>query len=230
MSTTLAPRISVQAPSPESLEADYGGVKHALDTASDFQSLVGAVERWDALRRRLRTWRALVHLRFRQDTRDEQARADRARADELEPQILARDAEIKRRLLERPDADSLRQRYGSQAFRLWQADLESYDSAIDADLVEESRLQSEYTSLFGGISVEFGGRRLTLPEVRGYLNHADRELRHAAERARWSAIGAHGEQLDRLYADLVTVRDRIGRTLGEDGFVPVAYARMHRVD
>ena len=126
--------------------------------------------------------------------------------------------------------DALKQRFGAQAFRLWEADLESYDSAIDADLIEESKLQSDYTSLFGGIAVKFQGKRMTLAELRGYLNRPDRELRHAAELARWSAIGAHGEELDRLFADLVKVRDRIGKTLGRDGFVPVAYARMHRVD
>ncbi|MGH7684800.1 MAG: M3 family oligoendopeptidase, partial [Vulcanimicrobiaceae bacterium] len=79
-------------------------MERRFDAAADFDGLISAVENWDALRRRLRTWQALVQLRFRQDTRDEKARADRAHADELQPALLARDSKIKRRLLEHPSA------------------------------------------------------------------------------------------------------------------------------
>jgi hypothetical protein len=69
--------------------------------------------------RRLRTWNSLVHLRFRQDTRDEKA------------------------------GRSLRGRFGDQAFRLWEADVKSYAPAVDALLVQESKLVADYTSPFG---------------------------------------------------------------------------------
>ncbi|MGH7662424.1 MAG: M3 family oligoendopeptidase [Vulcanimicrobiaceae bacterium] len=205
-------------------------MERRFDAAADFDGLISAVENWDALRRRLRTWQALVQLRFRQDTRDEKARADRAHADELQPALLARDSKIKRRLLEHPSADQLHARFGHQAFRLWEADLQSYAPAVDALLVQESKLVAEYTSLFGAIAVEFDGRRMTLPELRGYLNHQNRDLRHASEHARWAAVAERGGELDRLFGDLVGVRHAIGKALGHDTFIPVAYARMQRVD
>lgn len=230
MAMTLGPHITIAAPSAQTIDDDYGAVERRFDAAADLSGLISAVEEWDGLRRRLRTWNALVRLRFRQDTRDEKARADRALADELEPLVLAHDTKIKRRLLEHPSIGELRRRFGDQAFRLWEADLKSYAPAIDALLVQESKLVADYTSLFGAIAVEFDGRRMTLAELRGYLNHQNRELRHAAERARWAAIAEKGTELDRLFGDLVDVRHAIGKTLGHETFTPVGYARMQRVD
>lgn len=230
MSATLPPYITAAAPTSESLSSGYGRVERLLDEATDPESVAGAIAAWDQLRRQLRTWKALVQLRFRQNTTDARAREERALADSLEPQLLAHDTRMKRRLLEHRLASEMQQRFGAQAFRLWEADLKSYAPAIDEDLVAESGLVAEYTELFGSITVEFDGRRMTLPEVRGYLNHRVREVRHAAEKARWVAIGERGQELDRIYAQMVLLRDRIAKALGAGSFVPVAYARMQRVD
>ena len=230
MAMTLGPHITVAAPSAQTIEEDYGVVERRFEAAGDLSALISAVDEWDALRRRLRTWNALVNLRFRQDTRDEKARAGRALADELQPLLLARDVKIKQRLLTHPWTGELRMRFGEQAFRLWEADLKSYAPAIDALLVQESKLVADYTSLFGAIAVEFDGRRMTFAELRGYLNHQNRALRHAAERARWAALAEKGAELDRLFGDLVGVRHAIGKALGHQTFIPVGYARMQRVD
>jgi oligoendopeptidase F len=204
------PRFSPETPTASSLAADYDRIDAALEAARDDAGLIAAVENWDALRRRLSSWVALVQLRFRQDTRDPEANAARRHCEELTPQVLARETLVKRRLLEHPRRVALEAKFGEQAFRLWESDARTYAPALDDDLVREAEVVAEYNSLIGGIVVEFDGRRMTFGEVRGYANALDRSVRHAAERVRWTALSERGVELDRIYVELVRLRDRMG--------------------
>lgn len=230
MTTTLSPHLALEIPTAESLAADFDAADRTLAAATGEPALVAAIEEWDALRRRLHTWASLVNLRFRQDTRDAQACAAREHYDRLQPHILARNVAIKRRLLAHPLRPALEARFGLQAFRLWELDAKTYAPQIEADLVREAELEAAYESLIGGIMVEFDGRRMTFGEIRGYANARDRKQRYAAERVRWEALAARGAELDRIYDELVRLRDRMGKALDHSDFIPLGYARMKRVD
>ncbi|MBV8600025.1 MAG: M3 family oligoendopeptidase [Candidatus Eremiobacteraeota bacterium] len=226
----LPPRLDVPTPTPASLSEIYDHLEAPFERASTREEILAAVALWDAQRRKLETWRNLVSLRFRQDTRDASAREAREYADALEPSITAREVAIKRRLLVHPFRDVLEESYGAQAFRLWAADARAYAPSLDELLVRESGLEAEYTRLIGGITVEFDGKQMTLAESRGYEHALDRNVRHAAANVRWDALAQRGAELDRIFDGLVAVRDQIGRALGHPSFVPVGYDRMHRVD
>jgi M3 family oligoendopeptidase len=228
----LNPTPAIQLPSvtAESLAADYDAIESGMQAAPDLAALLVAIEQWDQLRRRLRTARALVNLRYRQNTGDEEARSAREHYDALEPQILARASAIKRRLLNHERRRELEAHLSPQAFRLWETDLKTYAPEIDDKLVRESKLEAEYNRIFGSITVQFEGRRMTFAELRGYANAPNRALRESAERARWGAIESHGDELDALYSQLVAVRDEIGKALGAKSFTPIAYARLQRID
>lgn len=188
------------------------------------------VREWDELRRELDTWSRLTRLRFTQDTRDERARSARERCDEIEAALTGYDTRVKRRLAASDGRSGLESTIGAHAFRLWDNDLATYDPAIEADLIVESKLASDYTQLMAGIEVEFNGERLNLPGLQKYASDPDRELRHNAAAARWGALAERATELDGLYDRLVHVRDAMARKLGHGGFTPLAYARMRRVD
>lgn len=230
MSATMTPHLTVEAPDRDSIEARYDGVDRAFEADGSLEGVLAAVALWDRLRRELHTWRSLVNLRFAQDTADPQAQAGRAALDALQPLILARDVAVGARLLAHPLRAELEARLGAQAFRLWEADAKTYAPQIEADLVRESELRAAYSALIGSATVEFRGRAMTLAEIRGYVNARDRDTRHSAELVRWAAYERRAHELDRLFDELVAVRDRIARALGYESFVPLAYARMQRVD
>ena len=230
MTSSPSPNLTIEAPSEASLANDYDGLDGAFARASTVDAIVAAVGRWDELRRRLSSWTALVELRFRQDTRDPEARAAREHCDRLRPQLVAREVAIKRRLLADERRPALEAAFGAQAFRLWGQDAQAYAPALDRDLIREAELEADYNSLIAGISVEFDGRRMTFGELRGYANASDRSVRRAAERIRWEALAERGSELDRIYDEMVRLRDRMGKALGHANFIPLAYARMHRID
>ncbi len=215
---------AVHAPTPtrDGLEDAYASLHAQVDT-----DLNGGLAAWDALRREIDTWNALVHLRFAQNTADPEAKAAREYADMLAPVITEHEVAMKRRLLAMPGAEALA---GAHALRLWQTHITTFDPAIAPALEQESRLRARYTELLAGAKIELDGQTLNLAGLGPYAESADRAVRHAAEQARWSFFERHGDELDSLFDQLVQLRHGMATTLGLESFTPLAYRRMSRVD
>ncbi|WP_431280995.1 M3 family oligoendopeptidase [Humitalea sp. 24SJ18S-53] len=221
------PFIDIAAPTPdrESLAAGYAAIGARLD-----HDRTGAVADWDGLRRLYDTWSALVHLRFSQDTTSEKAKAERAYADSLAPYAQELENGIKQRLLDDPDRAAVAALVGDHALRLWETDITTFSPAIAADLEEESSLTARYTALLASAKIEIDGKTVNLSGLTPYAEDADREVRHAAERARWDFFAANGAELDEIYDKLVKLRHGMAVKLGDKDFTALAYRRMRRVD
>src|ERR1700679_4305050 len=138
------------APDMDAVAQRYRAFEHALQSGSP-ATWLPTFREWDDLRRDLDTWSALTHVRFTQNTRNEQARAALEHRDELEPTLTGLDTDMKRRFI--VERARLAPQLGDHAFRLWETDLSTFDPIIEADLIAESKLTSEYTQLVAGIQV-----------------------------------------------------------------------------
>ena len=90
---------------------------------------------------------------------DAAARAARERRDELAPAITGFDIGMKRAFVGSGERKTLESALGTHLFRLWETDLATFKPEIEADLVEEAKLGSQYTELIAGMS----GRAIIAP-------------------------------------------------------------------
>lgn len=222
--------IRADAPDPEQLASEYGSIEAAIAENHELEAALAAFTRWDALCRSFKTWEALTELRYRQEPANALYKREADLLNTVRPKVQALDATIKRRLLASPLRAQLTDEIGSHPFALWEADLGAYDSSVEALCVRESTLEDEYTALLAGARFDFRGERLNQSTIVKYAEHPDREVRRAAAFTRWEFLRDNREQLDRLYDELVHVRDRIARTLGYANFTEVGYRRMRRTD
>jgi M3 family oligoendopeptidase len=229
MSVTID-QIFVEKPQYDEMAREYADLEAAFARAKSAEECNEVVHRWDQIRRRLETWSALVSLRFNQDTANEQYRADREYSDEIQPRLTDLDVRIKRLLLASPYREDLAKKYGEQAFALWAADVMSFEPAIQDHLVQEAKLQAEYSELTAAAKLEFRGETLNHSAIVKYREDPDRNTRHEAELVRWQWYADNREQLDRIFTDLVQLRHEMATTLKFKNFVELGYKRMKRVD
>ena len=222
--------IDVPAPTYEAAATEYDSIQQEFDRAADAGAALAAVKRWDALRRRLETWQSLTHLRFHQDTRNEAYKKARDYCDELRPKLIELDVRMKRKLVQSPLRRELQRKLGAQAFALWEADITTYDPAIEQEMVREAKLEAEYVELTASAKLEFRGRTYTHSEIVKFREDPDRQTRHEAERVRWGWYAQHREALDRIFDELVRLRTQMARKLGFDNYIGLGYKRMCRVD
>ncbi|MEX2174052.1 MAG: M3 family oligoendopeptidase [Pirellulaceae bacterium] len=214
----------------DDLAAKYRVLEQDLAAAGDGVSAAAVVERWDTLRREVETWSSLVNLRFNQDTTNEPYKKEREYCDEITPRLTDLDVRLKRLLLAHPQRDALARRFGPQAFALWEADCLSFDPAIEGHLVREAKLCAEYNELTAAAQLEFRGQKYNLSGIVKFREDADRQTRHDAEQVRWQWYADQRPALDRIYDDLVRLRQEMAQQLGFADYVGLGYKRMKRVD
>lgn len=212
------------------IAARFGAVHDALANASSIDELEEAIRAWDVVRDDMHTWYALVSLRFRQNMKDEDAKAANDKVQALWPKVTAEDVKIKRFLLESPHREALEQRLGKTAFMIWSCDIAAFEPAIENDLVEEARLSDEYTELTGSAEIEFDGGTHNLSSLMSYFEANERDVRHEAYRLYWKWFGDNAAKLDRIYDDLTRLRHGMAKKLGFENYIGLGYKRMVRMD
>jgi M3 family oligoendopeptidase len=220
--------LTVEKPTQALLHAAHTACNTALDNATTLDEKLAAIHQWDTHRRAVDTWCSLAYVRFSQDTRNEQAKADRAYADALHPDITELNVAIKKRLL--ADRATLQPRLGHHVFALWQSDTEAFDPTIKQALAEEAKLTAEYTALCAAAAIPFQGESHNLSSLRAWLNHIDRTIRHQANTAYWGFYHEQGQALDHLFDQLVRLRHGMAQHMQLDTFTPLGYRQMQRLD
>lgn len=222
---------TVDAPDLEKTEVTYRELWTIIERPDiDENALVHAVRAWDALRRRLGTWRSVTYIRFEQNLKSQAAKAAREQLDSVWPSITEWETITKRHLLEHPQRALLERTFGTTAFALWEMDLGTFAASIKDDLVKESTLSGRYSELVGSALVELDGDEVPLSRLHGQFDVPDRERRTSAQQTYWSWFADNGDAIDTLFDQLVKVRDGIARELGCKDFVELGYRRMQRVD
>lgn len=219
--------ISAEAPNYDWVSSQYELIE--ADLAGHIETIFSAILRWDTLRRDLDTWSALTHLRFNQDTRNEEYKRARDYCDALGPKLTELAVGFKRRLLSHSRRQELESRFGSQAFAIWENDILTFDPVIEQDLVQEAKLCARYTEILASAKIEFQGEFFTLSEIVKFREQPNRELRKGAELARWRWFESHADELDTLFGELVSLRHAMARKLGYETFIPLGYRKMSRI-
>jgi M3 family oligoendopeptidase len=221
---------AIATPNVAALQRTYDALRGRLDRVASDDDALAFFAAWEAERRAFASWKSLAELRFRQDTRDERARADADALNELNVLTEERDAEIKGRLLENAHRPALERTLGAYLFARWENDLAGFDPALADDFIAEAELVNEYTALLGGGRVTFEGASLPLAAMARFAEDGDRARRRAASEATWDFFATNAARLDDLFDGLVHRRAAMANKLGLRTYTELAYRRMGRID
>jgi M3 family oligoendopeptidase len=104
----------------------------------------------------------------------------------------------------------------------------AFDEKIVPDIQKENRLAQAYEDLLASAQVAFEGKKYTLSQMEPFQNDPDDTRREQA----WIAVGSWYKsvqpQMDRIYDELVHLRDQMGRKMGYESYTPLGYYRMER--
>lgn len=222
--------IKAEPPDFAALRHQYDRIEREVECAATAEAALESFSRWDALRRTFATWSSLTELQFRRDTKNPEYKSAVDLLNELRPKVTGLDVTLKRKFLSSPLRPQIERELGSYVFERWETDVTAYDPVIEPLAVQESKLEDEYTALLASAAIEFRGRKFNLSEMGRFGEDPDREVRRAAEFARWEFFSRNRGSLDRIYDDLVKVRTRMARELDLRNFTELGYRRLTRTD
>lgn len=212
-------------PDPAALRADYAALLDGLRLPPD----EAWIHAWEDLSQTTLAWCNWADLRYYLDTRDPDATTDREHAVQIRSLLDELDTGTKRQLLE-AHPDVVEAAFGPRTRARWRLALNTWSPAVATDLEEEQRLVGRYVAHSASATVELHGAVVPLKQVVGSFDSEDRATREAAVRAYYGWYDGQRAFYDGLFDELVHLRTKIARTLGDTDATALSYRRMGRVD
>ncbi len=218
-------------PQPQLAETSsrYAQLHQRLTSASSPADCLTIISDWDKLLCEFKEWSTLTHIRFHQDTKNEDYKAAVDELDNISPKFEDLETKFKHALLASPFRDELEKSLPSMLFAKWECHTKSFSPAIEEDITAESKLGSAHTSLTASAEIDFQGKIYTLSELEKFADEADRQTREAACRANSHWFSENAPELDRIFDEQVTLRHSMARKLGYRNFTELGYQRMTRI-
>lgn len=176
----------------------------------------------------LQSMRTVAQIRHDIDTRDAYYEGEVAFYNRELPKYRHLGQEWTQALLQSPFRTQLEEKYGGVPLLNAEIRSRTFKPELVEDLQKENELVSQYGKLIASAQIEFDGKVLTLAQMSPYKLSTDNKLRRAAWMAEGKWFRAHGKELDRIYDELVQLRDGMGRKLGHNGYTQLGYDRMQR--
>ena len=206
----------------------YASAAERLSAAGSFEEAEAVFLEVEDFSAKFDTALTVANIRHDIDTRDEFYDAEVAYIDEHAPELEEYVQRWQDALLKTPYRAAFEEKYNRVMFLNAEIDARTFSPEIVPELQRENALTTEYSKLLAGAQIPFEGGVYTLSQLTPIKQDADASRRAAAWAAEDAWYAEHAESLDAIYAELVTLRDKMGRKLGHDGYIPLGYDRMQR--
>lgn len=206
----------------------YASAAERLSAAGSFEEAEAVFLEVEDFSAKFDTELTVANIRHDIDTRDEFYDAEVAYIDEHAPELEEYVQRWQDALLRTPYRAAFEAKYNRVMFLNAEIDARTFSPEIVPELQRENALTTEYSKLLAGAQIPFEGGVYTLSQLTPIKQDADASRRAAAWAAEDAWYAEHAESLDAIYAELVTLRDKMGRKLGHDGYIPLGYDRMQR--
>lgn len=206
----------------------YASAAERLSAAGSFEEAEAVFLEVEDFSAKFDTALTVANIRHDIDTRDEFYDAEVAYIDEHAPELEEYVQRWQDALLKTPYRAAFEAKYNRVMFLNAEIDARTFSPEIVPELQRENALTTEYSKLLAGAQIPFEGGVYTLSQLTPIKQDADASRRAAAWAAEDAWYAEHAESLDAIYAELVTLRDKMGRKLGHDGYIPLGYDRMQR--
>ena len=215
-------------PDPEAVKATLAGLTERLKAARNYQEAREIFLSQQAESRHIHTAATLASVRHSIDTRDEYYDGEEKFWNNFFPELQAVQQEWTKAMLASPFRKEFAQEYGNIMFTNAEMALKTFSPAIIPQLQKENELTQAYEKVLATAQIPFEGGVYTLSQLSPFKTDPDDARRLAAWKAEGQWYKDNQAELDRLYDELVKLRDEMGRKLGYEGYTTLGYYRMGR--
>ena len=220
----------VKAPSLKRISARLDAILKELESSSSYTEALKAIKKWNKYTDSIQTDFSIIYVRYSLHTKDETAKKYPDLVDNISPYISSYSNRYIKYMLSSPYRKELEEKLGSYVFKMYEAQVKTFDEKIIPDLVLENQLVSKYDEIIGSAEIEFRGEKLNLSQLAKYATSEDRATRKEASLLSDNWFYEHEADIGGIYSELVKLRNKIAHELGFESFVELGYLRLGRLD
>lgn len=201
-----------------------------FNEAESFEAQNKVMEEINKIRSNVDTMGNLVFIRHSINTEDEFYAKEQDFLDENMPIYQNIVVKFYKELVDSKYRSQLEEVWGKQLFTLAELELKTFSEEIIGDLIKENKLVTEYDKLIASAKIEFKGQTRNLSQMAPFMQSKDRNVRKEAYEVYINFFKENESEFDRIYDELVQVRNTMAKKLGYENFVQMGYDRMGRSD
>lgn len=217
-----------ERPDLEAMKQEIAGLTGELERADSYEAAKAAFLKQEAWQKKYMTMAELAGIRHSIDTRDAFYDGEKQFWNHAHPELEEYNQQWTMAMLKSPYRKDFEAEYGNLMFLNAEIALKTFSPEIIPELKKENELVQAYEKLLASAQIPFEGKMYTISQISPFKNDADDARRLAAWKAEGQWYKDHQEELDRLYDEMVKLRDTMGRKLGYDGYTQLGYYRMGR--
>lgn len=201
-----------------------------FNNAGNSDEQYNILKRINELRKDFDSMHSIAIIRYSINTKDKFYSEERDFFDRIMPEYSGLINNLYKSLENSRYRDELEVKCGKQLFDLAKVSVKTFSPEIVDDLKSENKLVTEYVKLIASAKIMFEGEERNLAGMGTFMQSENRELRKSANEAKWKFFENNEKEFDRIFDELVKVRNRIAKKLGYINFIELAYDRMRRTD
>ena len=180
------------------------------------------------LAKKIQSASSLCYIRFTLDTTSEFYLKEKEYYDENTPALGALATQFNRAFLSNPHLSEALDLINENVAKTYELSLKIMDEKIIPDLIEESKLVTEYDRLMSETTFYFKRKHLPLSVLRKYFDDEDRSVRRQSMEALGKTLSGISGDLDRIFDQLVKVRSRMAKKMGFSSYAEMGDCQMGR--
>ena len=217
-----------ERPDGDALKTSMRTLTEKLRAAGSYEAAKAVFLEKETLSKHIQTLATLAQVRHTIDTRDKFYDEENGFWNQLSPELEEYSQEWTKAMLASPYRADFEKEYGTLMFLNAEIALKTFSPEIIPELQKENDLTTEYDKLIASAQIPFEGGVYTLSQLSPFKTGADDAQRLAAWKAEGGWYKEHQSELDRIYDELVHLRDTMGKKLGYKGYTELGYYRMGR--
>lgn len=146
------------------------------------------------------------------------------------PTTMEANIELNKAILASPYVADLEKEYGKQLLIGMQREIDSFNPELVPYLQREGLLTTQYQKLMATAKIPFDGQTLNLYGIQKYFENPDRETRKKAFKAYSDFYHDNEEEMEKIFGELIDIRNKMGRCLGDENFINLGYKQQGRSD
>jgi len=212
------------------LKTDFKSLLNKFNKAESCELQKELVKDINNVRIDYESMKSLAFINYSVDTQNKSFNEEQDFFDDSDPLYEDLVTSYYKALINSKYRNQLENQYGSYLFITAELNLKTFNPNIIEDLRKENHLASKYVKLIASAKIIFEGKERNLKELQPFMESMSRETRRKAFEVHWRFFADNSEELDRLYSELVKLRNDMSNKLGYKNFIELGYARMCRSD
>ncbi|RPI17937.1 MAG: M3 family oligoendopeptidase [Ignavibacteriae bacterium] len=222
--------IKYERPDIKATEEKFNALLSKFENASTFEEQDEAMKEINNLRVEFQTNATVASIRYSIETTNKYNEEEQYFFDLNNPVYEGLITGYYKAIIKSKFRNQLEEKWGKQLFAHADLTIKTFSPEIVEDLKLENKLRTDYSKLLASAKIMFEGEERNLSGLNPFLESPDRDVRKRANEAKWNFFSENEEKFDKIYDDLVKLRDKMAKKLGYKNFVDMGYARMGRTD